>query len=658
MKCTKCGTELAAGTRFCGACGTQQEGAVVPRAAARKFDQTVFQGSGAPKQKVNTPAAHLATMVAPSQVRAAIAAEQKVAPAEAPTDPAADPMARQEPAADWTGDLSGRTLNNRYKVTSRIGEGGFGTVYRGEQIQMGRECALKVLHPDMAKDQQVVGRFRREAQAASLLKNAHTVQIYDFDQTPEGVLYLAMEILHGRSLHSEMHQGPISAARVVTILDGIADSLGEAHGHGIVHRDVKPENIFLEPRGGETDFVKVLDFGIAKVVGGDVGKRGPALTAVGQTLGTLEYMSPEQLMGLDLDGRSDLYAIGIMGFEMLTGHLPFVTKNSGEMITAHLKTVPAAPSKAKPELGIPPLLDAVILKLVEKDKNKRYRDTAELQADLKRVVALFDGKPVSEAPPPPAVVQAPATPPAPRPAPAPTAPVTPLAQAPKKQSTATIVLIVGVAVAVLGILAAGLALLSRDAGADEGAPVPSRMVPASMGTLIAIDFAALRSTAPPDAVAALSQALKPKLVEVGGDPAKLGKVAAGFDVSDAIVDEDKRPAVLVCDLPLAQKKADEAFKNKFGRGDKVVSSTYKGTKLRKGPRESYAFMPGDRLVITNAMEAQPVLDLGRGEGAPLVDGSAAAPICARSVAAPTTPRRRRPPTGRASCSSRRRRIRR
>jgi len=234
----------------------------------------------------------------------------------------------------------------------------------------------------------VVGRFKREAQASSLLRAPHTVQVYDFDQSPDGLMYLAMEMLQGRSLHAILAQdGPLPPERMYGVMDGIADSLGEAHGHGIVHRDIKPENIYLESRP-TPDFVKVLDFGIAKIVGGEGlgGSSGPALTAAGQTLGTLEYMSPEQLMGAQLDGRSDLYALGILSYELVTGALPFVCKTPGEMITAHLKTMPPPPSQMAPNRGIPPLLDQVILKLLAKKREDRYKDTAELRADLARLM--------------------------------------------------------------------------------------------------------------------------------------------------------------------------------------------------------------------------------------------------------------------------------
>jgi serine/threonine-protein kinase len=305
-----------------------------------------------------------------------------VAAAPAPAAVAVDPS--------WEGDLTGKTLNNRYLIEGKLGEGGFGSVYRARQTQMNRKVALKVLHARMAKDPQVVGRFKREAQASSLLRAAHTVQVYDFDQTPEGVMYLAMEMLEGVSLHSALGDGAISPQRVVTILDGIAESLEEAHRQGIVHRDIKPENIFLEPRPS-ADFVKVLDFGIAKIVSGDGMGSQPALTAAGQTLGTLEYMSPEQLMGKQLDGRSDLYALGTLAYEMLTGELPFNSKTPGEIISYHLKTVPPPPSQKNPGAAIPAVLDEIVIKLVQKNRDDRFRDTTELRATL---AALSSGEPV------------------------------------------------------------------------------------------------------------------------------------------------------------------------------------------------------------------------------------------------------------------------
>jgi eukaryotic-like serine/threonine-protein kinase len=323
-------------------------------------------------------------------------------PPAAPARPKTAPLSQLPPAPTDT-DLTGKVLNNRYLIEEKIGEGGFGAVYRATQMQMNRKVALKVLHAKMAKDAQVVGRFKREAQASSLLRAPHTVQVYDFDQSPEGIMYLAMEMLQGRSLHAILLQdGPLEPLRMARVMDGIADSLGEAHLQGIVHRDIKPENIFLEPRP-TPDFVKVLDFGIAKIVSGEGMGSGPALTAAGQTLGTLEYMSPEQLMGAQLDGRSDLYALGILSYEMVTGALPFKAKTPGEMITFHLKTTPLPPSKTAPDRGIPPELDQIILKLLAKKREQRYRDTGELRHDLAKLLragpaTLTPGRGMSAAP--------------------------------------------------------------------------------------------------------------------------------------------------------------------------------------------------------------------------------------------------------------------
>ena len=186
-------------------------------------------------------------------------------------------------------------------------------MYRGVQLATGRKVALKLLHPEMTKDENLVARFRREGMVLCNLRDAHTITTYDFDQTPDGTLYIAMELLEGKSLHQIFHeQAPLEWKRVFKILSEMCSSLAEAHAQGIVHRDLKPENIYLESRPGNPEFVKILDFGIAKVMRGDtIDPQSPQLTATGQTLGTLEYMSPEQLMGKPLDGRSDVYALGV-----------------------------------------------------------------------------------------------------------------------------------------------------------------------------------------------------------------------------------------------------------------------------------------------------------------------------------------------------------
>jgi serine/threonine protein kinase len=291
--------------------------------------------------------------------------------------------------------LVGRTLNNRYQVERKIGEGGFGAVFEGKQLATGRPVALKILHPHSVADATVVARFRREAEACSQLRNPHTVTIYDFDQTEDGVLYLAMELVRGESLQEIQHRdGVIEASRALSILDQVAEALSEAHDKGIVHRDMKPENIMVERRGG-ADFVKVLDFGIAKILSGEGSKIIPALTAIGQTVGTLEFMSPEQLRGKALDGRSDIYALGMVAYEMLTGQLPFKgAKSTTEVIQFHLQEAAPPPSSLRPDLAIPTAVDEVVLKMVAKGCEDRHESAAALRQHIADVLATLDAAPV------------------------------------------------------------------------------------------------------------------------------------------------------------------------------------------------------------------------------------------------------------------------
>ena len=282
-----------------------------------------------------------------------------------------------------------QVLNNRFKVESKIGEGGFGAVFRGVQLATNRKVALKLLHPEMTKDENLVARFRREGMVLCNLRDAHTITTYDFDQTPDGTLYIAMELLEGKSLHQIFHEeAPLDWKRVFKILTEMCSSLAEAHAQGIVHRDLKPENVYLEKRPGNDEFVKILDFGIAKVMRGDtIDPQSPQLTATGQTLGTLEYMSPEQLMGKPLDGRSDVYALGVVAYEMITGRLPFPdAKGPAGLITAQLKQTPQPPSTANAKANLPPAADRVILKCLEKDKANRYADVTALAAGLQEVL--------------------------------------------------------------------------------------------------------------------------------------------------------------------------------------------------------------------------------------------------------------------------------
>jgi eukaryotic-like serine/threonine-protein kinase len=374
FRCPHCAAEIEEAARFCGECGRPISAtAIVERAGAAK----------------NPPSAAATVRMAPEQAPAAPVAPVRPVGSGAA---AAAPRTAVRPPVQSLENLIGRTLNHRYLVEDKIGEGGFGAVFRGKQIATGREVALKILHPHNVADQTIVARFRREAEACSRLRDPHTVTTYDFDETPDGILYLAMELLRGQSLHQvQKAQGPLGVPRVLKILDQVAASLAEAHANGIVHRDMKPENVFIETREGD-DHVKVLDFGIAKMVGEE--RSVPALTAVGQTLGTLEFMSPEQLRGQKLDGRSDLYALGMMAYEMLTGSLPFATAKSPiEIINFHMRQEPPPPSSLSEKVSIPQPIDAIIMKMVAKDRESRFADAAALREEIARTRRTLDTTP-------------------------------------------------------------------------------------------------------------------------------------------------------------------------------------------------------------------------------------------------------------------------
>jgi serine/threonine-protein kinase len=338
-------------------------------------------------RSISPPGAPAARSMSPPGAPAA----RSISPRSAPAAPGAGRRLDMRPIPPSLDRLMGRTLNGRYLVERKIGEGGFGAVFRGRQVATGREVALKILHPHNLGDATVVARFRREAEACSKLTNPHTVTIYDFDETEDGTLYLAMELLRGRPLQEvERADSPLEPRRVLQILDQVAEALGEAHGLGIVHRDMKPENIMVEVREGQ-DYVKVLDFGIAKLGDNGAGKAVPALTAVGQTLGTLEFMSPEQLRGRPLDGRSDIYALGIVAYEMLTGLLPWrEARVPIDVIKFHLETPPPLPSHLRRDLPIPKEVDEIVLRMCAKDPADRYADAADLRVHLEQAIAALD----------------------------------------------------------------------------------------------------------------------------------------------------------------------------------------------------------------------------------------------------------------------------
>ena len=255
-------------------------------------------------------------------------------------------------------------VGDRYRVEQKLAAGGFGAIYRATDLQIGRSVALKVLHTELAGDASVVARFRREAAALAKLKCPHTVTLYDVGGGD--TLYLVMELLRGESLHDVYERtGPLSWRRMVSISRGVCSSLREAHDAGIIHRDLKPANIFLETHSLESDFVKVLDFGIAKIL--DTSELDNTdLTHHGQMIGTFDYMAPEQMLGARATAKSDVFTLGVVIYEMLSGTRPYgEAKGPASMLMALLSTTPA------PLTGVPPALARIVMRCLAREPHDR-----------------------------------------------------------------------------------------------------------------------------------------------------------------------------------------------------------------------------------------------------------------------------------------------
>lgn len=296
-------------------------------------------------------------------------------------------------------DLTGRVIDGRYTVMERLGKGGMGVVYRARQRFLDRDVALKVLRSEMAADTMAVRRFLQEAKAASGLRNPHTVNIIEFGSTVEGTLYFTMELLSGWSLRELIErEGALSPERVVEIGVQVCESLAEAHDQGIWHRDLKPDNIYLVDNPQQKDFVKVLDFGIAKV-----STQQTQLTSTGAICGTPQYMSPEQAKGIPLDGRSDLYSLGIVLYEALCGCAPFEASTPIQMLMAHITMEPPAPTVRCPERRIPKPVEEVVMRVLAKEPADRPSSARELAraltASLERIRSAAQGSSASTAAP-------------------------------------------------------------------------------------------------------------------------------------------------------------------------------------------------------------------------------------------------------------------
>jgi serine/threonine-protein kinase len=268
-----------------------------------------------------------------------------------------------------------KVIAGRYRLEARIGEGGMGIVYRARHVLIDRVVAVKLIRPDLRGETHLRAWMLREARAANRVDHAHIIDIHDIGETDDGELYLVMEYLVGTPLSTEIARGPMPIQRAVDVLEQMGAALARAHDLGVVHRDLKSDNILLTTRGGRKDFVKILDFGLAALA------HDPRLAPKGAVFGTPEYMSPEQARGETAGPQSDLYALGILFFEMITGQLPFRSSDRDTLL--ELQRTGAAPRPSSIRKDCNPVAERIILRLLEKEQRRRYRDGHHLLEELK-----------------------------------------------------------------------------------------------------------------------------------------------------------------------------------------------------------------------------------------------------------------------------------
>jgi serine/threonine-protein kinase len=305
----------------------------------------------------------------------------------------------EEAPRDPMSSLVGETLSGRYRIEEQLGAGGMGAVFRAEHTLMRKQLAIKVLHPEMTRHPEIVERFEREAMAAAHIDHPNVAAATDFGKLEDGSFFLVLEYVEGESLRDALQDGPFDPRRVVHIGKQIVAALVRAHGLGIIHRDLKPENVMLVQREEVPDFVKVLDFGIAKVPVGEIskeaGKKHKTLTKAGMVYGTPEYMAPEQALGQDVDARADLYALGVIVYEMLVGRRPFEADSPVALLGMQISQTPPSFAVVAPTLSIPIELETLVMELLEKEASQRPSDAIQVREAfgfLERLCGEFSGE--------------------------------------------------------------------------------------------------------------------------------------------------------------------------------------------------------------------------------------------------------------------------
>ena len=272
------------------------------------------------------------------------------------------------------GDLVGQRLFGDYTIVRKLGEGGMGAVYLARQQAINQDIAIKVLHGRAAESREIIERFNREARVISMLTHPNIIRVFIFGRTPDNLMYMAMEYVKGRELRQEMRKGPIDELDAIKIMKQTCSALQEAHDLDIVHRDLKPDNILLTEFRGESMFVKILDFGIAKITNQEGQEK--QLTQAGIVYGTPEYLSPEQAQAKQLDNRTDIYSLGVMLFEIMTGRVPYSSASAVEVLTMHVFNEPPRPSAVAPH-RVSPTMEGIILKAMAKKAEDRFQSALE-----------------------------------------------------------------------------------------------------------------------------------------------------------------------------------------------------------------------------------------------------------------------------------------